>query len=74
MERTRRNAGTGVAPPVPIALNGILTKSRDLPSTCKGGPAAKQCVEPVGNDGKSLWIDCRKLAAAVVERAGIYRA
>jgi hypothetical protein len=28
----------------------------------------------VGNDGKSLWIDCRKPAAAAVEKAGIYRA
>jgi hypothetical protein len=25
------------------------------------------CVKPVGNDGKSLWIGCRKLAVAAVE-------
>jgi hypothetical protein len=25
------------------------------------------CVKPVGNGGKSLWIDCRKLAVAAVE-------
>jgi hypothetical protein len=29
------------------------------------------CAEPVGNDGKRLWIGCRKPAAAAVEIAGI---
>ena len=29
------------------------------------------CAKPVGNGGKSLWIDCRKPAAAAVEIAGI---
>jgi hypothetical protein len=35
---------------------------------------ADDVQSPVGNDGKSLWIDCRKLAAAAVEKARIYRA
>jgi hypothetical protein len=32
------------------------------------------CTKPVGKDGKSLWIECRKPAVAAVESAGICRA